>query len=842
MGTDGTAPFNFTWSNGVIGESLDSIGSLIPGFYTVTVTDSDGGSNSCANVIGFEIIDNSTSIEVSGLGTDCPNYTNGSAYANIRSGEPPFTYYWDNDGQTTYDIYSLDIGVYNVTVTDNAGCTATGSYAVYPNGGFGASIDTLAKICYGEYNGALRVNISSGYPPYNYYWSSGDTFYGVSDSYSEVYDLAPGMYSVTVTDSSPFSYTCNVGFAWVELMEPEEITYTINQTDLTCYNINTGEISLVASGGWGGITYSWSHDAGLALPVASGLYAGDYYFSITDIEGCIVEDGAILSEPPQITNTVSKTDLTCYNDSTGEISVVTAGGAGSIYTYAWSHDGGLTISVASALAAGDYTYTVSDTTGCAVSEMITVVQPDELVLDTLIFSQSCYGMDTSRVIMLAHGGVIPYLYSLDSTTWQGELLFENLAPGQYYGHITDFNNCYLSAGSILIDYYDEILVSVDVIPVECGIPLSGQAEAVVTQGAQPVTFNWTNGGVTQIIDSLSGGTYTVTVTDPHGCAGNASGEVLLLAGWELSGIVQSLAGPLDVNESEIKLYNSRLDVFQIEMVQTVFNGSSGVFSITGQETGDYRLLVVPDTAANPLFLNTWYSNEVSWEDAVVLTVQCEDTINNLVLDVLELPVLTGNGSFSGFIHFWDNVKGYYEVGEPVEGAEVFTEQQPNDEPVSNDSSNVDGYWEANNLQENYSYDIIVEIPGLPVLSTYSSIPVSASQSDYENLNFFVDTTENIGGIFIDTVVTYGLVGIECVNVEIYPNPVKDILNVRINSEKELVYSWELFDVKGRLVNISESELKSTGSNIVQIPIMEKGTYYLMIRAENNNFIKKIVKE
>lgn len=842
IGAQGLAPFNFIWSNGVNGESLDSIGNLIPGFYTVTVTDSDAGSNSCANVIGFEIIDNSISIEVLGYGTNCPNYTDGYAWCNVITGEPPYTYLWDADSQTSYDIYSLDIGVYSVTATDNVGCTATGSFAVYPNGGFGTSIDTIARVCYGESNGALRVNINSGYPPYNYYWSSGDTYYSVAESYSEVYNLSPGIYSVTVTDSSPFSYTCNVGFSYAELKEPAEITYSVNQTDLTCYNINTGEISIVASGGWGGVTYSWSHDGGLSLPVASGLYAGDYYFSITDIESCYVEDGVTLYEPPQITNTVSKTDLTCFNDGTGEISLATTGGTGSIYVYAWSHNGGLTGPVATALEAGDYSYTVSDTTGCAVSETVTVTQPDQLVLDSLIISQSCYGLDTSRVIILAHGGVMPYLYSLDSTIWQGELLFENLTPGQYYGHINDFNNCYLSAGSILINYYDEVLVTVDVTPVECGIPLSGQAEAIVIQGTQPVTFNWTNGSLTQIIDSLSGGTYAVTVTDPYGCVGNASGDVLELAGWELSGIVQSSAGPLNVNESEIKLYKSRLDVFQIEMVQIAFNGSSGVFSITGQETGDYRLLVVPDTAANPLFLNTWYSNVISWEDAVALTVQCEDTISNLVLDVLELPVLTGNGSFCGFIHFWDNVKGYYEVGEPVEGAEVFIEQQPNDEPVSNVSSNVDGYWEANNLQENYSYDIHVEVPGLPVLSTYSNIPVSASQSIYENLNFYIDTTENIGGIFIDTLVSYDLSGIECATVEVFPNPVKDILNVRFNSEKELVYSWELFDVKGRLVNISESELKSTGCYIIQIPILEKGTYYLMIRADKNNFIKKIVKE
>ncbi len=53
----------------------------------------------------------------------------------------------------------------------------------------------------------------------------------------------------------------------------------------------------------------------------------------------------------------------------------------------------------------------------------------------------------------------------------------------------------------------------------------GSATAIPTGGAAPYTYEWSNGGMTQTIDNISGGTYAVTVTDASGCQVVSSGTV-----------------------------------------------------------------------------------------------------------------------------------------------------------------------------------------------------------------------------------------------------------------------------------------------------------------------------
>lgn len=760
----GTAPFNFTWSTGLSGQGMDSIGGLTPGIYRVTVTDSGGGTNSCANYFEYEILDQNIKIEVNGNNTDCPNYTNGSAYVYVNNGESPFTFMWDG-GSTNDYINNLDAGVYQVTVTDVYGCSAVGTVGIGYYWGIQDSVSVTHQVCYGESSGVVRVTTNSPYPPYDYVWSNGMSFFDVSDTYSEISGLPAGIYSVTITDSSPFSYTCNNGFAWVELKEP-------------------------------------------TLPV---------------------------------TNTITPVHLTCYNNASGEAHVVTTGSWDDHYTYNWLHDPGNTTSDASGLSAGTYYFTVTDAGGCTEYDSVLISQPDMLQTDFITVQQACYGSDTASVLISLIGGTPPYNWSLDSASWQSNGLFTMLSPGLYTAHVTDAYNCYLNGGPVSVNEFDEVQLSVNVIPVACGTSSTGSAEVLVTQGATPVTYLWNSGGVTSLIENLIAGTYSVTVTDANGCTQSAQSDVLQLDGWQISGVIQSSAGPLGQDEAMVKMFVEVPNVYQITEMYSTTTLAGGNFVIEGQQAGFYRFAIRPDMQLNPLYLNTWYNGVVAWENAEVVNIMCGDTLSGFLMNVLELPAVTGNGSFSGYIYYWDNTKMWRAVGEPVEGAEVFVEQQPNDNPVANTNTDVNGYWEANNLEENYSYNIHVDVPGLPLLSTYSNIPVTSTNSDYENLNFYVDTTGQYDGIFIDTLVGIGGKTAE-VKMTVFPNPVKDIVNVSISSGADVVFGWELFAGDGRLVDAGKDIVMRAGESQIRIPVVERGTYFLIITSDNNKFVKKLIKE
>jgi len=990
----GTPPYYFSWSNGISGQSVDSIGNLTPGYYRVTVTDSDGGSTSCENIIGFEIINNTLAIEMQGNFTDCPYYSNGSVYPSILSGEYPFTYLWNYGGQTTENLYNLPIGMYSVTVTDNVGCTAVGNFGVAPYYGIQESINITTEICNGQNNGAVRFTVNSSYPPYDYMWSNGMQFLGVNDNFSEISGIPPGIYSVTVTDSSPYSYTCNEGFAWVELKEPSAIEVIVNSNDLTCYNDNSGSISLVASGGYGFFTYIWDHDPGLFGPDAAALSAGSYNYTVTDANGCTFEDFVILTEPAMLgivsetftditcttlndgtvsvfasggtgvlsydigagpvlsgdfidlapgsytvtitddnfCNTTSltytitdppswsvsvytSTDITCFGNDDGTVTVNATGGTGSLsydlgtgafpsgdftmlapgsYAVTVTDGNGCTmellpltvsepdqivitssthtdvlcfglntgtISVSASggmlplsydilaspqpsgdfinLNAGTYNVIISDANLCSITEVITITEPSELLIDNYYEVHTCYGLNAGSLFANATGGTGTIQYSLDSATWQSSGFFGSLSPGTYTIHVIDANNCYVSPGPMAVVEYDEVLVNVDVTPADCGNSQSGIAEAIVTQGGGGYSYNWTGGLTSSVLTDLFAGIYTVTVIDVNGCTQIASGEIIQLDGWEISGVVQSSAGLLGQDESVIKLFKSQVDIFQIEEEANILNGAGGVFNFTGQDAGFYRINVRP---VNPLYLNTWYSETISWEGATVLNLQCGDTINDLVVEIIELPAQTGNGSFSGFVYYWDSSKKwYFAVGEPVEGAEIFVEQQPNDTPVAYATSNTDGFWQTNGLAENFAYNIHVDVPGLPLLSTYSNIPVTSASSDYENLNFYVDTTNAIGGIFIDSLSSIGNSFSNNLLIEVYPNPFKENVSIRLSSNSDEVVNWELFDNTGKKISAGRN-ICVTKTEQILIPVIEKGAYYLIISNKNNRYIKKLIKE
>jgi hypothetical protein len=118
----GTAPYQYTWSNGATG-SFNS--GLVDGSYMVTVTDAVNATE----VLTMDIVEpDSISISSSLIGHD-HGQSDGFIDIDVQGGTPSFSYEWSN-GVTTKNLSSLDHGVYAVTVTDNNSCQNTSSYEV----------------------------------------------------------------------------------------------------------------------------------------------------------------------------------------------------------------------------------------------------------------------------------------------------------------------------------------------------------------------------------------------------------------------------------------------------------------------------------------------------------------------------------------------------------------------------------------------------------------------------------------------------------------------------------------------------------------------------------------
>lgn len=129
--------------------------------------------------------------------TDCSCNATGVAPTG-SSGS--YTYIWSN-GATTEDISDLTAGTYTVTVTSSGGATATTSVNVGTPSALSASVSTT-NATVGQNDGNLDLTVSGGTSPFSFSWSNGATS-------EDITGLAPGTYTVTVTDDNGCTTTAS---------------------------------------------------------------------------------------------------------------------------------------------------------------------------------------------------------------------------------------------------------------------------------------------------------------------------------------------------------------------------------------------------------------------------------------------------------------------------------------------------------------------------------------------------------------------------------------------------------------------------------------------------------
>ncbi len=180
--------YTYNWSNGATTEDLANI---LAGAYTVTVTSSAG----CTATASATVANNNSNLTISGNTT--PNTSCISSNGAVDLTVSPagnYTYAWSN-GATTEDLANLAAGTYSVTVSDANGCTATDLATVANNSAsFSLSTVLVPNTSCVLPNGSVDLSVSPT-GTYMYAWSNGATT-------EDLQNLAPGTYSVTVSDAN----------------------------------------------------------------------------------------------------------------------------------------------------------------------------------------------------------------------------------------------------------------------------------------------------------------------------------------------------------------------------------------------------------------------------------------------------------------------------------------------------------------------------------------------------------------------------------------------------------------------------------------------------------------
>ena len=399
--TIGNGPFSFNWSNGY---TTEDISALTAGTYWVTISDNTGSS-----VEYSVVISEPSPIVILQSITDatCSVCNNGSIFLTVTGGSFPYSYNW-SDSSTSDALINTLPGNYFVTVNDAENCEVIASYDVnfsetqsfyfeyssfdscVCNSGYtwfdiGLSIDNEFQSPYLPFQiiNTIQVDINSacGEGGYFDFYLNGLYLGSVlntaqscycSDCYqtifSEVFTLGvPGMnYSGQNTLSIYSSTSVAISNITVTLSNtPLPVNAAVNGN--LCFGDANGSIDLGINPGFGPFNYNWSN--GSTTEDISGLVAGTYSVTLTDLAGSTLVLSYVVTEPPDFDVNYSIYSAGCQGCSYGSIELTVSGG-NSPYYYLWSNGG--TGADLYNLSAGIYYCSITDAAGCIKYEFFPV--------------------------------------------------------------------------------------------------------------------------------------------------------------------------------------------------------------------------------------------------------------------------------------------------------------------------------------------------------------------------------------------------------------------------------------------------------------------------------------
>ena len=248
--------------------------------------------------------------------------------------------------------------------------------------------------------------------------------------------------------------------------------------------------------------------------------------TVTDAHGCTLRQGVVINcsdTCDAIVAVDTVTDVLCTGDMTGSTTVSASSIANpeATFTFTWNTvpaqvDSGVFTSTLEGLEAGVYKVSVTiDGTVClAVEQSITITEPADALNPTVSSTDEngpTTGDGTATVNVL--GGTAPYTYlwSPGGATTQ---TITGLSAGNYTVTVTDANGCTAEASTTVNSGTClELAVSVATTSVTCNDDSDGTAVATATGGSGSFTYLWSNDATTASIDGLSGGSYTIEITD-----------------------------------------------------------------------------------------------------------------------------------------------------------------------------------------------------------------------------------------------------------------------------------------------------------------------------------------
>ncbi|MEL6833889.1 MAG: T9SS type A sorting domain-containing protein [Bacteroidota bacterium] len=491
--TGGTVPYMYQLEDGT--PQSNPVFTDVPnGTYTITVIDANG----CEFELSATVAVN-TLVVSTGLVSDisCFNANDGIISVTVNGGTAPFEYSLDGvNYQPENTFTNLAPGIYTVTVRDSEGFTRVTNSITITNpvellGSVDVTDNTITVVAGGG-TGSLNYQLNDGTP-----------------QASPIFEDVPnGTYEVRVIDANGCVLVLNATVAVNSLVVSLEI---IN--DMSCFNVNDGQIEALVSGGTPPYEYSLNGTTFQSSSIFAGLAPGEYTVTVRDADGFTRETGSItITNPPLLMMSVM-----VEGDS---VMITASGGTGDLE---YSVDG---INFQAEplfpdLPTGEYQVTVRDENGCAIVTQVAIGTTLSVSFEVSGLV-NCFGEPGMTISITATGGTPPYLYSIDGgQTWFNSNIFTNLSGGTYEVQVMDAMGDIVGLQAFTIAEPDELTVSTEI--------NGDDITATGVGGVPPYVYSLDGMAFSSenTFSDLPVGTYEVWVEDANGCRSSTIVDVLV---------------------------------------------------------------------------------------------------------------------------------------------------------------------------------------------------------------------------------------------------------------------------------------------------------------------------
>jgi hypothetical protein len=341
---------------------------------------------------------------------------------------------------------------------------------------------------------------------------------GQPDFDSETIEVCPSetsTYTVIVTDANG----CTDSKSVTVTVNPKP-TVNITGVNEICEGSAT---TLTASGG---VSYIWSNGSTIAEISVSPASTTIYTVTVTNAQGCTATASRqVIVNPKPVLQVVGETVI-CAGE-TAFFGVL--GGVSRIWS---TGETGITITVTPTVTT-TYGVTVTDNNGCTSSTSITVTVLDAPLVSITGTHEVCQG---ATAILTASGGE-SFVWSTGEST--SSITVQPASTTTYVVTATDSKGCRGTASY-------EVAVKPNPVPSITGTATACGGESVSITATGGVSYQWSNGAASPVIQVTQSETttYVVTVTAQNGCTATAGWTVSVSQGPEVivNGIAQICKG------------------------------------------------------------------------------------------------------------------------------------------------------------------------------------------------------------------------------------------------------------------------------------------------------------